>query len=106
MPKVILDRPLLFWGKVTIDFFQNDDENWKKRALIQLIKAARKEWNVSLTDIEESAWVNTEKGVVVFSFVAKNQDQGQAMLQKFLSFLDENCQGRILSEDYQTQELE
>jgi hypothetical protein len=100
------DRPAAFWGKVVFEFFNNDDENLKRRNLLSLAKDAKKELGISALPVEEHRVENPERGSLVFSFCARNAEEGQVHLQKVLAFFDENALGRMISEEIDQTDIE
>ncbi len=99
------DRPVCFFGRVTLEFFNNDDEDFKLRTLKSLTKELRKELNVSCQLIEEGEVENPEKGTLVISCVSRNHDQGKALVDRCLAFLDGKAPARILLEDFEQAEM-
>ncbi len=100
------DRPVCFFGKVTFEFFNNDDEEFKARTLKALAKEARKELNVSCLSIEEGEVANPERGTLVIACAATNHAQGKAVLDRVLAFLDGKAPARILLEEFEEAEVE
>lgn len=100
------DRPVCFFGKVTFEFFNNDDEEFKQRTLKSLSKEVRKEINISCLVVEEGEVENPERGTLVVSCVAVNHDQGKAVLDRVLAFLDGKAPARILLEEFEEAEIE
>lgn len=99
------DRPVCFWGKITFEFFNNDDEEFKVRTLKSLAKELRKEVNVSCAHVEEGEIENPERGTLVIGAVAPHHDQGKALLDKALAFLDGKAPARIAAEDFEEAEI-
>jgi uncharacterized protein YlxP (DUF503 family) len=99
------DRPVCFFGKITFEFFNNDDEEFKARTLKSLAKEVRKELNVSCLPVEEGEVENPERGTLVIAVVAAHHDQGKAFLDKALAFLDGKAPARILLEDFEEAEI-
>ena len=99
------DRPVCFFGKITFEFFNNDDEEFKLRTLKSLAKEVRKEFNISCLPIEEGEVANPERGTLVVACVATRHDHGKALLDKTLAFLDGKAPARILLEDFEEAEI-
>jgi uncharacterized protein YlxP (DUF503 family) len=99
------DRPVAFFGKLTFEFFNNDDEEFKLRTLKSLAKEARKEFNVSCALVEEGEVENPERGTFVLSLVAASHDSGKAQLDKALAYFDEKAPARILLEEFEEAEI-
>lgn len=99
------DKPVAFFGKVTFEFFNNDDEDFKLRTLKSLAKEARKEFNVSLSLIEEGEVENPERGTYVLALASSSHDAGKAQLDKVLAFFDGKVPARILLEDFEEAEI-
>ena len=97
--KQILHNPVVLAGKVVLEFFNNDDSNWKARTMQALLKSIRKEFNISCVTIEEGYLENPERGILVYSLVAQTKDQAGEANDKFLAFLDKNALGRISSNE-------
>ncbi len=95
------DQPVCFFGKVTFEFFNNDDEEFKVKTLRSLAKELRKEINVSCLAVDEGEVENPERGTLVVSVVATHHDQGKATLDKVLAFLDGKAPARISAEDFE-----
>jgi len=100
------DRPVCFYGKVTFEFFNNDDEEFKVRTLRSLAKELRKEINVSCLLVEEGEVENPERGTLAVSCVALHHDQGKAVLDRVTAFLDGKAPARILVEKFEEAEVE
>jgi len=100
------DRPEAFYGKVTFEFYNNEDEEFKGRALKNLAKEARKEFNVSCTPVETHDVENPEEGALVISLVAANHERGMAELDRLLKYLDEKAPARIINEEFDRDEIE
>lgn len=100
------DRPVCFHGKVVFEFFNNEDEEFKVRALKSLAKEARKELNISCLPVEEHRVENPERGALVLSLCAANHDGGKAVLDRALAFFDGKAPARIISEDFQEFEVD
>jgi hypothetical protein len=103
--KRVEDKPVAISGTVTFEFFNNDDEDFKIRELVRLAKELRKEINVSAVPFEMNAFENPERGAIAFSLVAANLEQGRAIQNKVLKFLDEHAPARIISEEIETTDL-
>ncbi|HEY8280738.1 MAG TPA: DUF503 family protein [Bdellovibrionota bacterium] len=99
------DRPVCFFGKITFEFFNNDDEDFKARSLKSLSKEVRKECNISCHPVEEHEVENPERGTLAVSLVAANHDQGKAVLDKALAYFDGKAPARILLEDFEESEI-
>lgn len=99
------DQPVCFCGKVTFEFFNNDDEEFKVKTLRALAKELRKEINVSCLVTELDEVENPERGTLVLSVVATHHDQGKATLDKALAFLDEKAPARIFAEEFEEAEI-
>ncbi len=99
------DHPVCVFGKVTFDFFNNDDEEFKVRTLRSLAKEVRKEISVSCLLVEEGEVENPERGSLALSLVAANHDQGRAVLDKALAFFDGKAPARITAEDFEEAEI-
>lgn len=100
------DHPVTFYGKVTLEFFNNEDEDFKSRALKNLAKDVRKEFNVSCTPVETHKVEDPEHGALVISLVAVNHERGMAELDKVLRYLDEKAPARIINEEFDRDEIE
>ena len=91
-------------GKLTLEFFSNDDENLKNRNIQSMMKELRKEENVSICSLGN--WLeNPERGELVFSVVAATRDQAQAIYDRVTKFIDNHSIGRIISDDFRLEEL-
>ncbi len=99
------DRPVAFFGKLTFEFFNNDDEEFKLRTLKSLAKEARKEFNLSCTLVEEGEVENPERGTFALSLTAANPESGKNQLNKILAFFDEKAPARILLEEFEQAEI-
>ncbi len=99
------DRPVAFFGKITFEFFNNDDEEFKQRTLKSLLKEARKEFNISCALVEEHVVENPERGVFVVSLVAPSHESAKAQLDKVTAFFDGKAPARILAEDFEEAEI-
>jgi uncharacterized protein YlxP (DUF503 family) len=99
------DRPVCFFGRVTFDFFNNDDEDFKQRSLKSLAKEVRKELNISCIPIEEGEVMNPERGTLVLAGVASRPALGKAVLDKAMAFLDGKAPARISLEDFDEAEI-
>lgn len=104
--RMVPDRPFVFWGKLRLEFFNNDDENLKRRSLQSLVKESRRELHLSCLSVEENRIENPEKGTLIFSFCAKNQEEGNLHLQKVLAYFDQNAPARIVSEEIEHTTIE
>lgn len=100
------DRPEAFYGKVTFEFFNNDDEEFKVRTLKNLAKEARKKFNISCTPVEQHEVENPEHGALVISLAAASHERGMAELDKVLRYLDEKSPARIINEEFDRDEIE
>ncbi|KAJ8133963.1 hypothetical protein OY671_012823, partial [Metschnikowia pulcherrima] len=94
-----------FFGKITFEFFNNDDEEFKARTLKSLAKEARKEINISCLVVEEGEVENPERGTLVVSCVAANHDQGKSVLDRAMAFLDGKAPARISLEEFEEAEI-
>lgn len=101
-----LERPVSLYGKVVFEFFGNDDENFKKRALERLARDLRKEFNVSCIAVEENYLTNPERGTLALSAVASTMERGGNLKDSLLEYLDRHAPARILSESFAAEELE
>lgn len=99
------DKPVAFFGKITFEFFNNDDEDFKLRTMKSLMKEARKEFNVSCVLVEEGEVENPERGTFAVAVVAPNHESGKAQLDKVLAYFDGKAPARILLEDFEEAEL-
>lgn len=100
------DRPVCFCGKITFEFFNNEDENFKVRALKALAKEARKEFNISCLPVEQYEVENPERGSLMISLCAPVHDAGKAQLDKVLLYFDEKAPARIVFEEFQETQIE
>ena len=98
------DRPVNFCGKITYEFFNNDDEALKIRSLKGLCKTMRKDFNISCLPVEENILTNPERGFLVFSFCASGKEQGKIQLDKILAAL-ENIPARIIADQIDSADL-
>ncbi len=99
------DRPVCFFGRVIFEFFNNDEEDFKQKALKTLCKEVRKQWNVSCLPIEDQEVENPERGVISLSIVAPNHEQGKKVLDEVFAYFDANAPARILEEEIQKGEI-
>ena len=99
------DRPVAFFGKVTFEFFNNDDEEFKLRTMKSLLKEVRKELNVSCVLVEEGEVENPERATIALAVAAKDHGSGKEQLNKLLAFFDGKVPARILMEDFEEAEL-
>jgi uncharacterized protein YlxP (DUF503 family) len=99
------DKPVCFFGKLNLEFYNNDDEEFKIKALKSLAKEASKEFNISCLPVEEHSVENPEFGTLVVSLVAASHDAGKATLDKALKFFDEKAPARIIAEDFEKAEI-
>lgn len=100
------DRPVCFAGKVVLEFFNNSDEDFKRKALRDLTRDLRKEWNVSCAVVEEYLVENPERGALAIALVGVNHDKARALWDEAVKFLDGRAPARIVSEDFQEGEIE
>lgn len=99
------DRPVSFHGKVVFEFFSNEDEEFKQKALRDLSREVRKEFNVSCLPIEEHMVENPERGALALSLCAASHDQGKSVLDKILAHFDAKAPARIVAEEIQESEI-
>ncbi len=99
------DHPVAFFGKITFEFFNNDDEEFKLRTMRSLMKEARKEFNVSCVLVEDGEVENPERGTLAVAMVAVSHTSGKEQLDKVLTFFDGKAPARILLEDFEEAEL-
>lgn len=99
------DRPVCIAGKVVFEFFNNEDEEFKLKALRDLSRDARKEFNVSCLPVEEFLVENPERGAIVLSLCASNHERAKAAVDKVLEFFDSKAPARILSEEFDETEI-
>ncbi len=99
------DRPVAFHGKIVFEFFQNEEEEFKQKALKELCRDLRKECNVSCMPVEEHQVENPERGCIALALCAVNHDQGKAQLDKVTAFLDAKAPGRIVLEEMEESEI-
>ena len=95
------DRPVCFFGRVVFEFFNNDDEDFKTRTLRALAKEVRREINISCLLVDEFEVENPERGTLVLAVVASGHEEGKAVLDKALAFLDGKAPARISAEDFE-----
>lgn len=100
-----LDQPVCYYGKVVFEFFNNEDEDFKRRALKSLCKETQKEFHLSCIPIEENYLQNPERGTIVFSFCAPHAAQGKISLDKIMAFLDQKAPARIISDEIEESEI-
>jgi hypothetical protein len=100
------DRPVCIHGKVVFEFFNNEDEEFKVRALKSLAKEVRKELNISCLPVEEHSVENPERGALVLSLCAVNHASGKSQLDRVLAFFDGKAPARIIAEDFQEFEVD
>jgi uncharacterized protein YlxP (DUF503 family) len=100
------DHPVAFFGKVTLEFYNNDDEEFKVRTLKNLAKELRKEFNVSCTPVESHQVENPEHGTLVISMGAASHERGMAEMDRVMKYLDEKAPARILNEEFDKAEIE
>lgn len=86
-------------GRVVLEFFNNEDEQFKQNTLKQLVKAARKEFNVAATAVDDNFVENPERGVIVYAATGIDADSARATAEKFLAYIDTNAIGRIVDEE-------
>ncbi len=99
------DRPVCFFGKVTFEFFNNDDEEFKAKTMRSLAKELRKEFNVSCLSVDTGEVENPEQATLVLAAVATHHQQGKALLDKALAYLDGKAPARILTEEIEEAEI-
>lgn len=99
------DRPVAFFGKVTFEFFNNEDEDFKVRTLQSLAKEARKTFNLSCVTVEEGQVANPERGTLVLAVAAQSHEKGKEHLDKVLAFFDEKAPARILLDEFEEAEI-
>ncbi|MGZ3694280.1 MAG: DUF503 family protein [Bdellovibrionota bacterium] len=100
-----VDKPVAFHGKIVFEFFNNDDEDFKRRSLVSLAKEVRKELNVSCLVVEEHLIENPERGALAVSLCAHNHDEGKATLDKVLAFFDGKAPARIVLDEFEEAEI-
>lgn len=101
----VVDRPVAFVGKIVFEFFNNEDEEFKNKALKSLAKEVRKELNVSCLPVEEHMVENPERGSLVVALCAQNHDSGKAVVDRLMAYLDEKAPARILSDEFDEAEI-
>jgi uncharacterized protein YlxP (DUF503 family) len=94
-----------FHGKVVFEFFQNDDEDFKRKALKELCRNARKELNVSCTPVEEHLVENPERGSIAIALCAPSHESAKAQLNKLTEIFDGQAPARIVLEEFQESEI-
>lgn len=99
------DAPVAIHGRIVFEFFNNDDEEFKVRALRDLAKQVRKEFNVSCVPIGEHMVQNPELGTLVISLSAVSEERGKAELDKVMKFFDGKAPARIISEEFDQAEI-
>jgi uncharacterized protein YlxP (DUF503 family) len=99
------DRPVAFFGRVTFEFFNNDDEEFKLRTLKSLAKEARKEFNVSLAVVEEGEVENPERGTFVLAVAGASHESARGQLDKVVTFFDGKAPARIIVEEFEEAEI-
>lgn len=99
------DRPVSFHGKIVFEFFANEDEEFKQKALRDLSREARKEFNISCLPVEEYLVENPERGALAIALCAANHEKGKAVLDKITAYFDAKAPARILSEDIEESEI-
>ncbi len=81
-----------------LEFFNNDDEAFKQKALKELIKTLRKEFNLSAIAVDDNLFQNPERGCIAASFTAVSLEHGSQILDKIMLYIDSNCPARIIDE--------
>lgn len=99
------DQPVCFFGRLTFEFFNNDDEEFKVKTMRSLAKEVRKELNVSCIAIDEGTVENPERGALTLALVAADHDQGKALLDKTIAWFDGKAPARIMLEEFDEAEL-
>lgn len=101
----LVDRPVAFFGKVVLEFFNNEDEEFKERSLKSLAKELQKELHVSCSVVEEHMVENPERGTLVVALCARNHEQEKNTLDKVTAYLDEKAPARILLDEFEEAEI-
>lgn len=105
MSKFSVKHPAYYCGKVVLEFYNNEDEEFKNKALKRLSKDIQKNFHVSATVSEENLVENPERGVLVFACTGATLEQVRNTGQNVMAFLDQNSPGRIISEDHVEEEF-
>lgn len=100
-----LDRPAYLCGHLVLEFFNNDDVDFKNTAIRRLIKDMRKEINVSVVSIQDTTLDNPERGALLVAIAAHSKSQGQSIVDQVLKFVDANSPGRLVSDEWINEEI-
>jgi uncharacterized protein YlxP (DUF503 family) len=103
--KIHLARPAYICGRIVLEFFGNDEEEFKIKALKDLCKELRKSFNLSANPIDDNLVENPERGVLVFSLTAVSLEQANTLLDKVSAYIDAHCPARIIDESYIKEEF-
>ncbi len=84
-------------AKLVLDFYGNDEVTEKRAQLKLLIKNVRKEFNVSISEVED--FDDPERCVLGLSLCAAERDEARAKLTQVAKHIDETSFARVVTEE-------
>lgn len=104
--KIGADKPYFLFAKLVFEFFNNDDIDFKHNSIRRICKELRKDFNVSVTGIQDSYLDDPERGVLVLAIAESSEDLANKGKEQILTYLDSNMPARLISEEWAQEEVE
>lgn len=98
-----LGHPAFVTGIVTFEFFNNDDDQYRDKALRDLAKAVCREFHISAVPIFPEA--NPEGGELALAAVGINQLAVEKIAAQVMKYLEEKSPGRIIADRWLAEEI-
>ena len=108
MPKKRADKldgghPAFVSGLVSFEFWNNDDESYRDKALRDLARECRDKLNISAVTVGASG--DPESGKIAFAGAARNLSQAEALASNVMKFLDERSPARVVGDNWIAEEI-
>jgi len=96
-------HPAFVAGLVSFEFWNNDDETYRDKALRDLAHDCRERLNISAVMIVAGG--EPESGRIAFSGAARNLSQAESLASDVMKFLDEKAPARIVGDNWIAEEI-
>lgn len=96
-------HPAFVTGLVRFEFWNNDDEAYRDRALKELAKDARQALNISAIHVTEDG--APETGQIAFAGAARSREKAEALATEVMDYLDKHAPARVVADNWIAEEI-
>lgn len=96
-------HPAFVTGVVRFEFWNNDDEAYRDRALRELAKSSSQAMHISAVPIANTG--DAEAGSIAFAAAAANLSQAEALAGEIMKYLDAHAPARLVADNWIAEEI-